>query len=201
MYKQHKTNAMLVVSLVLMVSAMTALADEKEVYTAFAVNMSGAGRSGATTFTMTITRWSTDEERTMLINTLMKKGHDAFMKALRKNEETGFVMGHGAAARANPFPSTRLHYAYQSVEDGQRKITLVADSPIGMREAASASRSLDYDTTVITMEFPVADGEKAKGKGSLHRALKLAPDKKTGHLKVEEIGNEAVRLTQITRDK
>ena len=57
---------MLVVSLVLLVSAMTAMADDTEVYTAFAVNMSGAGRSGATTFTMTITRWSTDEERTML---------------------------------------------------------------------------------------------------------------------------------------
>ena len=175
--------------------------DEQEVYTAFAVNMSGAGRSGATTFQITITRWSTVEERTMLINTLMKKGHDEFMKALREQKETGFVMGHGPVARANPFPSTRLHFAYQSVEDGQRKITLVTDRPIGMREAASASRSLDYDTTVITMEFPAGDDENADGKGSLYRALKVAPDKKTGHLNVEEIGNEAVRLTEITRNK
>ena len=201
MNKKNKTKAMLVVSLVLLVSAMTAMADDTEVYTAFAVNMSGAGRSGATTFTMTITRWSTDEERTMLFNTLMKKGHDDFVKALRDQEETGFARGHGALAAANPFPSTRIHYAYQSVQDGTRTITLVTNRPIGSREAMSMSRSLDYDVTVVTMEFPVADGEKAKGTGSLHRALKVAPNKKTGHLDVEEIGNEAVRLTTIMRDK
>ena len=109
-------------------------------------------------------------------------------------------MGHGAAARANPFPSTRLHYAFQTVEDGQRKITLVTDRPISNREAMANSRSLDYDTSVITMEFPTADGEKAEGKGQLHRALKVAPNKKTGHLDVEEIGNEAVRLTDIRRN-
>ena len=109
-------------------------------------------------------------------------------------------MGHGPLARANPFPSTRLHYAYQSVEDGQRKITLVTDRPISNREAMANSKSLDYDTSVVTMEFPVADGEKATGKGSLHRALKVAPNKKTGHLDVEEIGNEPIRLTEIKRD-
>ena len=55
------------------------------------------------------------------------------------------------------------------------------------------------------MEFPVAGGEKAgekaKGTGSLYRALKVAPNKKTGHLDVEQIGREAVRLTTIVRDK
>ena len=72
------------------------------------------------------------------------------MKALRKQKETGFVEGRGALARANPFPSTRLHSAWQYEKDGKREVVLVTDRPIGMREAASGNLSLDYDTTVIT---------------------------------------------------
>lgn len=199
MTKKHKILAMMVVGLVLAVSAVTLAADEREEYTAFAVNMSGSGPSGATTFQITIDRWSTEEERTMLLNTLQTKGHDDFMDALRDSKETGFVRGHGRIAGANPFPSTRLHYAFQSVQDGKRHITLVTNRPISNREAMNNSRSLDYDTSVITMEFP-ADGGK-KGKGSMYVALKVEIDKKSGHLKVEEAGNEPVRLTDIERKK
>ena len=110
------------------------------------------------------------------------------------------MMGHGAAARANPFPSTRLHYAWQYEKDGKREVVLVTDRPISMGEAASASRSLDYDTTVITMEFPT-DDKDAEGTGLLHMALKIRYDDKEKKLKVEELGQQPTRLTKITRKK
>ena len=174
--------------------------DEKEVYNAFAVNMGGAMQGTSGTFQITITRWSTNEERLMLLNTLEQKGHDDFMKALRKQKETGFVEGHGRLAAANPFPSTRLHGAWQQEKDGKREVVLVTDRPLGMREAASASRSVDYDTTVIIMEFPT-DSKDADGTGTLYLALKIRYDDKEKKLKVEEWGQQPTRLTKITRDK
>ena len=174
--------------------------DEKETYNAFAVNMGGALQGTSGTFQINITRWSTSEERLMLLNTLKEKGHDEFMNALRKQKETGFVQGRGRLAAANPFPSTRLHSAWQSEKDGKRQVVLVTDRPISMGEAASASRSLDYDTTVITMEFPT-DDKDADGTGLLHMALKIRYDDKEKKLEVEELGQQPTRLTKITRQK
>jgi hypothetical protein len=175
-------------------------ADDKEVYTAFAVNMGGTLQGTSGTFDINITRWSTAEERNMLLSTLKDKGHDEFMKALRKQKETGFVRGQGRMAAANPFPSTRLHAAWQSEKDGKREVVLVTERPIGMREAASASRSLDYDTSVIIMDFP-ADDKTAEGSGTLYMALKIQFDDEKNTLKVEEWGQQPTRLTKITRKK
>jgi len=175
--------------------------DEKEVFTVHAVNMSGAGRSGTTTFTITIDRWSSVEERNLLLTTLKEKGHDEFIKALRAQKQVGFVLGHlPSAARG---PSIRLQYAFQSVEDGQREITLVTNRPISAAEAMSAGKSLDYDTSIVRMQFPAEEGgdKKVQGKGSLYRAVKVGFSEKTGHLDAEVVGNEAVRLTDIRSEK
>jgi hypothetical protein len=67
-----------------------------------------------------------------------------------------------------------------------------------MREASSANRSLDYDTSVIIMEFPAND-PSADGTGTLHLALKLGYDEKKNTLEVEELGQQPVRLTKITK--
>ena len=122
------------------------------------------------------------------------------MKALRDQKETGFFRSLGRASRANPFPSTRLQAAYQFERDGQREVVLVAERPISGSEAASAAMSLEYDTTVIIMQFP-ADGEDAKGKGLLYRALKIRYDNEKEKLEVEQMGREPVRLTEITKEK
>ena len=171
--------------------------DVKESYTAFAVNMSNVGAGRASSFQINITRWSTDEERAKLLTTLKEKGHDDFISELRDQEETGFVTGHGPVARANPFPSTRLHYAYQHIENGTRKVVLITNRPIGFSEAANNSRSLDYDTSAITMDLP--EKGDAKGKGSMYVALKISVNKDNGHLTVEQSASEPVRLNQISR--
>lgn len=192
--------------LALTVTGLVAADDKdkvREEYTAFAVNMGGTGPAGATTFEITIDRWSTDVERAMLLTTLKEKGHNEFMKALRKQKDAGFLQGHGVAAAVNPFPSTRLHYAFESEEKGERHIVLVTDRYIGMREAMSNDRSMEYDTTVLMMQFPTTGDQKAqdKGKGLLYWAMKLGVDKKTGKISVEEWGNEPIRLTEITKTK
>ena len=176
-------------------------ADEtKDVFNARALNMGGGPTGASTTLRITITRWSTNEERMMLLNTLKEKGHEDFMKALLDQKEAGFFRGVGRASRANPFPSTRLQAAWQFERDGQREVVLVTERPVSGSEAASATMSLDYDTTVITMQFP-ADGEDAKGTGLLYRALKIRYDNEKEKLEVAQMGREPVRLTEITKEK
>ena len=180
-------------------TAMAHAQDKREVYTAFVVNMGGAaGMSG--TLSINITRWSTNEERAMILNTLKEKGHDEFMKALRNQEETGFVRARGRLAQLNPFPSTRLYYAWQYEKDGKRVVVLATDRPISGREAASSIRSMDYDTSVLIMEFPAGDKD-ADGTGTLHLALKIRYDDKAGRLDVESLGQDDTRLTKITRNE
>ena len=86
MPSQKRKIATAIVSLVavLALATVATAADEKEVYTAFAVNMGGAAQGASGTIEINITRWSSAEERNMLLNTLKEKGHDEFMKALRK---------------------------------------------------------------------------------------------------------------------
>ena len=178
-------------------TAMAHAQDKREVYTAFVVNMGGAaGMSG--TLQINITRWSTDEERAMLLNTLKEKGHDEFIKALRNQKETGFVRAQGRLAQRTPFPSTRLYGAWQFEKDGKREVRLMTDRPISGREAAGGGRSLDYDLSVLIMEFPAGDKD-ADGTGTLHLALKLRYDDTDGKLHVETLGQDDTRLTKITR--
>ena len=45
-----------------------------ERFTAFAVNMGGLTRAGASTVDFVVDRWSTESERTQLMTTLLEKG-------------------------------------------------------------------------------------------------------------------------------
>ena len=77
------------------------------------------------------------------------------MKALRKQKKSGFMRDHGRVAEVNPMPSTRLHYAWQTVRDGKRHITLITDRHITLAEQRANQRSLVHNTTAVKMEFPL----------------------------------------------
>ena len=59
---------------------------------------------------------------------------------------------------------------------------------------------MDYDTSVLIMEFPAGDKD-ADGTGTLHLALKIRYDDKAGRLDVESLGQDDTRLTKITRNE
>src|SRR5262249_48549354 len=90
-----------------------------ETFTAFAVNMSGVGRTRAGTIEFTVERWSTDAERDKLRDTLVERGPDKLMDALQDiKPRTGYIRG----------PNTigwDLYFARQFVkEDGSRRVIL-----------------------------------------------------------------------------
>lgn len=163
----------------------------RNVYRARIVDMSNtqSGLAGMADFI--VTRWTLPAERTMLMNTLSEKGHDAFVKALRMREETGFF--DPQTTQVSGYGSTRFHYAYQfDKEDGSKQITIVTNRTI---RGSGMSESADYDVTMIMMDFP-ADSDK--GTGQMYRALKVGWDKKNDKLQLDSGGgSEPLRLTEI----
>src|SRR5262245_57950571 len=57
--------------------------------TAFAVNMSNIGVGNTAVVEISITRWTTADERTRLIGTMIEKGQDTFLKELQKMPTAG----------------------------------------------------------------------------------------------------------------
>ncbi len=174
----------MVATAVLTVSQVIGREDKvEENYRAFAVNMSILGPNTSTLVDLHITRWSTEAEREALPATLMEKGQEALVEALRKQKETGWVRAQGRAAARTAFPSVRLHYAFQFDEGDARKIVLITDRPMGLAEAARNSRSLEYNISGIVLEMPTTEGQD--GTAQLVVGMKAEYDPENKRLEVE----------------
>jgi len=177
--------------LLLVLAAAAALAQDAkflERFTATGVRMQ-TGRSS--TFMITIERWSTPEERQMLLDTLREKGSNAMAEALFKMPRVGFVR----------LPSTSgkdLHYAWQTtMPDGTRRVVVGAERNMTVTETAKSGRSLQYQVGVIEMHFD-KDG---KGEGKLTAIGKVEADKKTDQVVIKNYDSEPVRLIKIKVEK
>ena len=143
--------AVLIAMALLVASPNSAFAGEEEkfketfeAFAAFAVAMGTSNppviRPGTSmTLQSNITRWTTEEEREALFAQLVENGPEGLVKALQKQEETGWARprGRGAAARST-FPSERLRYPRQiDLGEGKRRIILALDRPISFWEAVN----------------------------------------------------------------
>ena len=170
----------------------------EESYRAFGVSMS-AGMAGVVEFH--ITRWTTPEERKMLIESLVQNGQEKTVELLRKQKETGWTRTQSGAGM-HGWPSVRLHYAYQFPQpDGKRIVVLVTDRNITMAEAMSAGRSTEYEVSGLIMELQKGEDGKEKGTGTMFAAAKLGFDKDKQKIEIESLGAQPIRLTDIRREK
>ena len=170
---------------------------EKETFRAFAVvTGTSVAAGGTTTLQMTVSRWSTDEERGELLTTLIEKGQEEFIKALSKQEETGFIRATGRAASLSRYPSQRLRYAREFREGNMRRIVLALDRPIGFMEAVRQPRTTDYDFTFIVLDI---DQEANEGQGILAMGVSLTVNKEKKILEVENYGSEPVQLNKVSK--
>jgi hypothetical protein len=164
-----------------------------ERFTCFAVNMTGMGKGGAAGMVqIAINRWSTEAERDALRGTLVTKGPDALLSALQKTKPpVGYMR----------LPNTRgwdLYFARDIRKpDGSRQIILASDRYITFGEAASSSRSMQYQFTVIDIRFD-AEG---KGTGELAGAAKVSLNKETNLIEIENYSARPVDLINVKVDK
>ena len=160
--------------------------------TAFAVNLSGVGRARPQNLQIVIERWSTDEERKKLIDTLVEKGGDKLIDVVQDiKPRAGYIrtltsLGWDIQyARETPLPS------------GGRRVLFVTDRPISFREARENTRSADYEFMVCEIRL----GPDGKGEGRLAAGTKITYDKEKRQVELENYGQQPVRLTQVTVDK
>jgi hypothetical protein len=160
--------------------------------TAFAVNMSGVGRSRTETLQIVIERWSTDEERKALVDTLVESGAEKLMDALQKiKPRAGYV-------RTTTSLGWDIQYAREfELPSGGRRIVFGTDRPMSFYELRNNTRSADYDFMLCEIRL----GPDGKGEGKLATATKISYDKDKKQVELENYGIEPVRLTQVTVDK
>jgi hypothetical protein len=162
--------------------------DEKpiETFTCFAANMQ-RGRAGV--IDINIYRWSTDQEREMLLTTLQEKGRDALIDALMSiRPRVGYMRTPNSIgydlfyARNNPQP------------DGSRRIVLATNRRVAFGEAANNTRSMQYQLTAIEIHLD-KDG---KGEGKMQPAAKISWDAKDKKIELENYNALPIDLVNVT---
>jgi hypothetical protein len=157
-----------------------------ERYTAFAIDMSNtAARRNTTQLDITITRWTTAEERDGLRETL-SKGQDALLRALQRMPVVGYINTPGSLRYD-------LRFAWERPSgDGGRTIILATDRYINAWEAANRPRTFDYPFTVIELKVD-KDG---RGEGWASVATKITQDE-DGTIELENFSSEPVMLNDV----
>jgi hypothetical protein len=157
---------------------------QKERFTAVAIVNDNLG-SGAGIVQIDITRWSTQSERTELLNVLKKSGAEKLLDTLQDMRPVGTI-------KTPDSLGYDLRYANQMpLPEGGRRIVLATDRPIGFWEATRRPRTIDYPFTVIQMEID----RNGEGKGTLSYATKIIPQGDT--IVLENFATQPVMLTQI----
>lgn len=153
----------------------------------------GTGPSGQTSIIISITRWSTDEERNALATVLADEGSNELAKALNKQDETGFIR---FPQLRSQYPSVRLRYAREVPNGDGRTIILATDRPIGWAEAiVRPQRTANNLVTLIQLNVD-AEGN---GEGVMAVGVELIIDQETNTLSISSVSSQPIRLVNVRR--
>ena len=160
-----------------------------ETFTCFAVSL-GTGKAGVVD--ITINRWSTDEEREMLLTTLQEFRQHKLLAALEKiRPPVGYM-------RTPNSIGYDLYYARNNPQpDGSRKVVMATNRRVSFREAANDTRSMQYQFTLIEIRID----KNGKGEGKLVPAAKVSWDTKTKKIEIENYAALPVDLVNVTAKK
>ncbi len=160
------------------------------IYSAWALNMLGGG--GGTTVTIGIYRWSSDAERTALINILKTEGNEQLVADMSQLPQIGYIYTQGTLAYA-------LFYARENtLPDGSTQVVLATNRPISFAGAIAPGAQQKYDLGVIEMRFP-KDGGQGEGKIIAQGMAKI--DQATGKIEVDNYSGQPTRLMQIKKQQ
>ncbi len=160
-----------------------------ETYTGNIIYYGGTRGSGTTTFTLTIDNWTSDEDVLRVTGALKDGGQDALVKAIGKQKRGRFQIASNIGQDINAV-------WISTSEEGERKITALAERWIGFFEARRGSRSLDYPFMYLELFID----ERGRGEGSLIPAGKVRyiGDRT---IEVENFGIYPARLVNVKRNK
>jgi hypothetical protein len=161
---------------------------EPEQFTASYIDIN-TGRTGPVQ--ISVTRWSTQAERTTLTQALFKDGQDALLDKLRDMRSVGRIFTPGSIGYD-------LRYAEErKLPDGGREIILATDRPMSFWEIVNKPTSSQYPFTWVQFQMR-PDGT---GEGKLAVAARIVGEKADNLIEVEDFAISPVRLTNIKSRK
>ena len=159
-------------------------------YQAWALNMLGGG--GGTTVTIGIYRWTSDAERTALINILKTEGNEQLVADMSQLPQVGYIYTQGTLAYA-------LFYARENtLPDGTKQVVLATNRPLTFGGAIAPGAQQKYNLGICEMRFPKNGGE---GEGKVIVQGMATIDDKTGKIEVNNYSGQPTRLMQIRQIK
>ena len=190
----HRTGALAVITLALICvfgwnsAGIAQTRGEQEHFTASFVDLN-TGRAGPVQ--MSVTRWTTEAERTTFQQALFKKGQNELLDALRDGRSVGRIYTPGNIGYD-------LRYAEsKALPDGGREIILATDRPMSFWEITNRPRSSEYPFTWVQFRIR-PDGT---GDGTLFVAARIVGEEADDLIEVEDFAIHPVRLQNITSRK
>jgi hypothetical protein len=161
--------------------------DTREAFTAVALSAGGPRtRPVATNLESVIDRSSTESERRRMFQAI-EKGQDAALETLRDLRPVGWIRTPGQLR-------WDLHYAHRiRDEDGDRRIFIATDRPIGIWEAINRPRTIDYPFTFIELRL----NAHGVGEGKLSRATRIISSGDGSYVQLENYAAQPVELTEV----
>jgi hypothetical protein len=161
---------------------------EAEHFTANFVDLN-TGRAGPVQ--MSVTRWTTEAERTAFQQAIFKKGQNELLDVLRDSRSVGRIYTPGTIGYD-------LRYAESKpLPDGGREIILATDRPMSYREMTSRPISSEYPFTWVQFRIR-PDGT---GDGKLFVAARIFGEEADALIEVQDFAITPVRLQNITSRK
>jgi hypothetical protein len=173
---------------VCLLPSFNASAQEKPKRETIQAQAMGQTTAAGKTFNVTVNieSYSTPEDQKTLMDAFTSGGHAALVKTLSKMKSKGRVAITGTLG---------YNIAYLrsfETEDG-RRIRLVTDRPIHIKEAMNSGRSKDYDLSAIEINLK---NDPKQSDGSLIVAGKFRIDKDQ-QIQFESYGSGPWRLTNV----
>ncbi len=157
----------------------------------FAANFVDLNTGRAGPVQMSVTRWTTEAERTAFQQAIFKKGQNELLDVLRDSRSVGRIYTPGNIGYD-------LRYAEsKALPDGGREIILATDRPMSFREITNRPISSQYPFTWVQFRIR-PDGT---GEGTLFVAARIIGEEADDLIEVQDFAISPVRLQNITSRK
>ncbi len=157
-------------------------------FDAIAVNMSNVGPRGQVRLQIRVDRWSTDEERAKLMEALVAqaRGGRDLANTLFSKESVGTI-------RESTSLAYDLRYARSVPIEGGRQIILATDRRIAFAEAWGASRTMDYNVSLIVLNVD----DEGRGDGQIMLGAEFSWNADKNLVEIEHLASQPIRLNNV----
>ncbi len=184
MHKMTKNNLTRVVAIACFVALLTvnsAAQEEQRVNEVYQAQAMGQNTQFGKTFNVTVNieRYSSPEERQVLVEAFQQAGSKGLFNALEKMRSKGRLAITGTLGYD-------ISFVRKVPTDTGYKIRILTNRPIRFGEAWVNGRSVDYNLSALELDI---SNEKDKSTGILLPACQFKINKKTNELEVENYQN------------